>query len=48
MVATNPSNIPPWNQKVDEYIVFVFDFVEMFLAFDDFVLLFHLNDLRVF
>lgn len=47
MVATNPFDIPPWNQKVDEYIVFIFNFVENLLAFDDFVLLCHLDGLRV-
>ncbi len=37
-----------WNMKVDVYIVGVFDFVEMFLAFDGAVLLFHQNDLNFF
>jgi hypothetical protein len=47
MVATNPFDIPPWNQKVNEYIVFIFDFVEKFLDFDDFLLLFYLNDCKL-
>jgi hypothetical protein len=34
--------------KVDEYIVGVFDFADMFLAFDGAILLFHRNDLRFF
>jgi hypothetical protein len=33
--------------KVDEYIVKVFDFLHIFLAFDGVVLLFHLDDLRI-
>jgi hypothetical protein len=36
-----------WNKKVDEYIIGVFDFAHIFLAFDGVVLLFHMNDLRV-
>ncbi len=47
MVSTKPSNIPPWNRKVDEYIVAIFDFVQKFLASSNFVLLFHLDDLKV-
>ncbi len=30
MVAMNAFDIPPWNQMVDKYIVFVFDFVDKF------------------
>jgi hypothetical protein len=33
------------NRKVDEYIVGVFDFAQMFLASNGAVLLFHLDDL---
>jgi hypothetical protein len=33
--------------KVDEYIVGVFDFAQMFLAYDGAILLFHLDDLKV-
>jgi hypothetical protein len=36
-----------WNKKVDEYIVGVFDFSHIFLAFNGVVLLFHPNDLKV-
>jgi hypothetical protein len=34
--------------KVDEYIIGVFDFAEMFLTFDGAIFLFHRNDLRFF
>jgi hypothetical protein len=33
--------------KVDEYIVGVFDFAKMFLAFDGVVLLFHQDNLKI-
>jgi hypothetical protein len=46
-VSKNLDDIPAWNKKVDQYIVGVFDFAHIFLAFDGAVLLFHLNDLRV-
>jgi hypothetical protein len=46
-ILSNLFDIPAWNQKVDEYIAIVFDFVEKFLAFDGVVLLFHPFDLRV-
>jgi hypothetical protein len=45
--VSNPFDIPPWNWKVDEYIVAVFDFAEKFLAFDGDVLLVHPDDLKV-
>ncbi len=34
IVSRNPDDIPVWNMKIDEYIVGVFDFAHMFLAFD--------------
>jgi hypothetical protein len=37
-----PFDIPPWNQRVDDYIVAIFDFIEKILAFDRVLLLFHL------
>jgi hypothetical protein len=46
-VSKNPNDILAWNKKVDEYIVGVFDFAHIFLAFDGVVLLFHLDDLKV-
>jgi hypothetical protein len=47
LVSRNVGDIPMWNKKVDEYIVGVFDFAQIFLASDGAVLLFHPNDLRV-
>ncbi len=47
LVSRNPDDILVWNMKVDEYIVGVFDFAHMFLAFDGVVLLFHRDDLKV-
>jgi len=38
---------PLWNKKVDEYIIGVFDFGQIFLASDGVVFLFHPNDLKV-
>jgi hypothetical protein len=45
LISRNLDDIPMWNKKVDEYIVGVFDFAQMFLAFDGVVLLFHSDDL---
>jgi hypothetical protein len=47
LVSKNTDDILMWNKKVNEYIVGVFDFAQIFLAFDGVVLLFHLDDLRV-
>jgi len=52
LVSKNPYDIRAWNGKVDEYIVGVFDFDQMFLdqmflAFDGVVLLFHPYYFRV-
>jgi hypothetical protein len=47
MIFRNPNDILAWNMKVNEYIVGVFDFAQMFLAFNGAVLLFHLNDLKI-
>jgi hypothetical protein len=37
-----------WNRQVDDYVIFVFDFVDKFLASEGAILLFHPNDLHVF
>jgi hypothetical protein len=47
LISRNPNDIPTWNRKVDEYIVKVFDFSQIFLASNGVVLLFHLDDFRV-
>jgi hypothetical protein len=47
-ISRNPDDIHAWNQKVDEYIIAIFDFAKKFLAFNGVVLLFHLDDLKVF
>jgi hypothetical protein len=47
-VSRNLDNILVWNNKVDEYIVGVFDFAHIFLASCGVVLLFHPYDLKVF
>ncbi len=47
LMSRNLNDIHPWNKKVDENIVGVFDFAHIFLAFDGVVLLFHLDDLRL-
>jgi hypothetical protein len=47
LVSKNLDDILAWNQKVDEYIVAIFDFVDKFLASNGVVLLFHLDDLKV-
>jgi hypothetical protein len=47
LVSRNPYDIPTWNQKVDEYIDVVFDFIEKFLASYGAILLFHPYDMRV-
>jgi hypothetical protein len=47
LMSKNPDDILAWNKKVDDYIVGVFDFAHIFLAFDGVVLLFHLDDLKV-
>ncbi len=46
-ILSNPFDIPAQNQKVNEYIATIFDFVKKFLAFDGVVLLFCQDDLRV-
>ncbi len=48
LVSKNLDDIFVWNKKVNEYIVRVFDFAQMFLAFDGAILLFHPVDLKVF
>jgi len=40
LVSKNLDDIFVWNKKVNEYIVRVFDFAQMFLAFDGAILLF--------
>jgi hypothetical protein len=47
LVSRNLDDILVWNKNVDEYIVGVFDFAQIFLAFYGVVLLFHPNDLKV-
>ncbi len=47
MVSMNYFDIPPWNRRVNDYIVAIFDFVEKFLAFNGVMLLCHSNDLKV-
>jgi hypothetical protein len=47
MIFRNPNDIIAWNMKVNEYIVGVFDFAQMFLAFNGAVLLFLLDDLKI-
>jgi hypothetical protein len=46
-MSQNLDYILVWNNKVDEYIVGVFDFAQIFLASYGVVLLFQPNDLRV-
>ncbi len=46
-ISNNPFDILAWNQKVDAYIVTVFDFAKKFLAFDEVVLLFYLDDFKI-
>jgi hypothetical protein len=46
-VSKNPNDIHVWNMKVDEYLVGVFDFAQMFLASNGVILLFHLDDFIV-
>jgi hypothetical protein len=48
LVSKNLDDIFVWNKKVNEYIVRVFDFAQMFLAFDGVILLFHPVDFKVF
>jgi hypothetical protein len=36
-----------WKKKVDEYIVKVFDFAQIFLAYDGAILLFHFDEFKV-
>jgi hypothetical protein len=47
LMSMNLDDILAWNKKVDEYIVGVFDFTHIFLAFNGVVFLFHPNDLKV-
>ncbi len=47
LVSRNLDDILVWNKNVDEYIVGVFDFAQIFLAFYGVVLLFHPDDLKV-
>jgi hypothetical protein len=47
LVSKNPNDIHAWNRKVDEYIVGLFDFAQMFLASNGVVFLFHPDGLRV-
>ncbi len=47
LVSRNLDNILVWNNKVDEYIVGVFDFAHIFLASYGAILLLHPNDLGV-
>jgi hypothetical protein len=47
LVSKNLDDILVWNKKVNEYIVEVFDFSHIFLAFDGVILLFLQDDLRV-
>jgi hypothetical protein len=35
-----------WSKQVEDYVLFVFEFVNKFLAVNNVVLLFHLNDLH--
>jgi hypothetical protein len=46
-ISRNPNDILAWNKKVDEYIIGVFDFAQMFLASNGAILLFHPDDLKV-
>jgi hypothetical protein len=47
-VPMNQDDIHAWNQKVDEYLIAISDFAKKFLASNGVVLLFHLDDLKVF
>jgi hypothetical protein len=47
IISKNLDDILVWNKKVNEYVVGVFDFAHMLLAFDGAILLFHPNDLKV-
>lgn len=48
MVSTNSSNIPPWNRRVDNYIVAIFDFVKKFLASNGVMLMCHSTNFKLF
>jgi hypothetical protein len=48
MVSKNSSNIPPWNRRVDDYIVAIFDFVKTKLASKGVMLLCHSINFKIF
>jgi len=46
-VSPSSTKIHIWNMLVEDYVVFVFDFANKFLASDGAIFVFHLNDLHV-
>jgi hypothetical protein len=46
-VLTSPTKIPVYNRLVEDYVVFVFYFVDKFLTTNGAILFFHPNDLCV-
>jgi hypothetical protein len=46
-VSPCSTKIHIWNMLVEDYVVFVFDFVDKFLASDGAIFVFHLNDFHV-
>jgi hypothetical protein len=46
-VSPSLTKIHVWNRLVEDYVVFVFDFADKFLASDGAILLFHRDNLHV-
>jgi hypothetical protein len=47
-VSPSLAKIHVWTKLVEDYVVFIFNFADKFLASDGAILLFHLDNLRVF
>lgn len=47
-VSPSSAEIHVWTRLVEDYVVFVFNFADKFLASDGAILLFHLDNLCVF
>jgi hypothetical protein len=41
------SIIPPWNAKVDNYVVLIFELAKKYMARNGFIFLFHDDDFNV-